>query len=604
MKIQEITSLSDNDSLISYFNRYKKIQTMMKEGEVSAKKKVNIAILASFTVKGLQEILMVKCAEIGVLANIYIGEYNQYQQELLDESSKLYQFSPDILILFVDAASLLGEAFFLPYRQTDKERRDWVAQKTEEYRNLIETFKSRSSALVLLHDLEVPHYSPLGILENKQEYGHFEAIKNLNNRLKDMCKSDSQLYLFDYDAFSAKIGKRHLVDLKMYYLGDFKLDMQYFPALCDQYLSYIKPLLQLTRKCLVLDLDDTLWGGIIGEDGIEGIKLGPTPEGRSFWEFQKYLLALFERGVILAINSKNNLADVLNVLKNHPYMVLGEEHFASMQINWDDKVTNMQSIAKEINIDLDALVFFDNDVLNREMVKKFLPQVLVVDVPIDTSKYAEVLWQLNDFNTLQLTPEDMKRGRSYAARHQAMRSAAQATNVSEYLKDLNMIVTIQSANSFSLPRLAQLTQKTNQFNMTTRRYAQDVLSRLSKSESHLIFSINVEDKFTDHGIVGVLVVEKEKMHWRIDTFLLSCRVIGRKIEDVILSFVIKLARESKASELIGEFKTTEKNAPAQDFYKSHGFELLSTLDGVQNWVYKAEKEFVTPNYIHVVIKPA
>jgi FkbH-like protein len=603
MKIQEIASLSDDDSVITYLNRYKKIQKHLSEGEVSVKKRVNIAILASFTVKGLKEILMVKCAEIGVLANIYMGEYNQYQQEILDENSKLYLFSPDILILFIDTATLLGEAFFLPYRQTDAERRDWVAKKTDEYRNLMETFRSRSSALILLHNFEIPNYSPLGILENKQEYGYLEAVENLNSRLREICKNDSQLFLFNYDAFASEVGKRHLVDSKMYYLGDLKLDLQHFPALCDQYLSYIKPFLQLSKKCLVLDLDDTLWGGVIGEDGIEGIKLGPTPEGRSYWEFQKYLLALFERGVILAINSKNNLADVSNVLKCHPYMVLREEHFASMQINWTDKVANMKSIAKDINIDLDALVFFDNDQLNREMVQKFLPEVLVVNVPKDASKYVETLWQLNDFNTMQLTSEDIKRGRSYAGRHQAMRSAAQATNVAEYLKDLHMTVTIQQANSFLLPRLSQLTQKTNQFNMTTRRYSQEMLSRFANSASHLVFSVTVQDRFADHGIVGVLVIEKGKMHWRIDTFLLSCRVIGRQVEDVMLSFVLKLVRDSRASELIGEFISTEKNAPAENFYKTHGFELMDTVEGMQNWVYKVEKRYDAPEYIHVVIKP-
>lgn len=564
-------------------------------------RKLNIAILASFTARGIEDVLRVKCREIGVTPSIYLGGYQQYVQEILNPASALYASNPGFVILFLDTRALLGDSFFLPYRMADADRRRWVEHKAQEIVSLAETLKRQSGATLLLHNFEVPLHSPFGILEHRQPFGFKESIETLNAKLRDAFKEDGRVFLFDFDAFCSKIGKQHIIDHKMYYLGDMKIHASHLSDLCAEYMAYIKPLMGMVGKCIVLDLDNTLWGGIVGEDGMKGIKLGPTPEGRSFWEFQKHLLSLFERGVILAVNSKNNEEDALRVFREHPYMVLKEEHFAAMRINWEDKIANMKSLAKEINIGMDNFVFFDDDKVNREFVRAALPEVIVVDLPEDVSLYSKTLTELHVFHTLQLTDEDRERGKMYAQERQRKEFEQTATDLTEYLRGLNLRVGIESVGPLTLSRIAQLTQKTNQFNMTTRRYGEEEIARMAGSGRYLILSLRAQDKFGDHGIVGVAMAEKEKSAWKIDNFLLSCRVIGRRIEDAFMAYLIREARAASVEKLIGEFISTKKNAPAENFYKKSGFTLERAVDGMETWEYDLTKEYPFPDFIEIRI---
>ncbi|MBI5134694.1 HAD-IIIC family phosphatase [Candidatus Uhrbacteria bacterium] len=544
-----------------------------------------IAILSSFTARGVEEAVRLACQESGLPYRTYLGGYNQYGQEILDPQSRLYAFEPLLVILFLDTRSILGDYYFHPYVMSDSDRRQWAENKIQEISSLVEAIKRYSSATVLLHNFEVPVYSPLGILEHKQPFGFKESIELLNAKLRESFKDDFRVFLFDYDAFCANIGKRHILDSKMYYLGDIKLHTRHLPELARAYTAYIKPMLRQTKKCVVLDLDNTVWGGILGEDGIEGITVGPTPGGRPFWEFQKSLLALYHRGVILAVNSKNNFDEVAKVFSQHSYMVLREQHFAAMRINWEDKVANMRSLAKEIGIGLDSMVFIDDDPVNRTMMKEYLPEVMVVDLPNDPSLYVKTLQELDVFNVLQLTEEDWERGLMYVQQRQRKAFEVSATDITEYLLGLQITVVIELATTMTIPRIAQLTQKTNQFNMTTRRYSEDEIRRFSQDGAHLIVSIKASDKFGEHGTIGAAIVETGRKSWRIDTFLLSCRVIGRRIEEALLVYIIEQARTSGVRTIVGEFIPTKKNSPAKDFYKKNGFVCTESVDSGQRWEY-------------------
>ena len=599
-QIKEMISSKKVTELTDYFILYKKIGQEIANRQLQSKKFVKIAILSSFTMKGIKEILSVKCCELGILAEFYLAEYSQYSQEILDVNSGLYKFAPDLIIIFLDTRAILGEQYLLPYQFSDEQRRDWVSEKSREIQSLIQKTKENSTAKILLHNFEVPLHSPLGILENKQKFGFKESIEMLNANLRDAFKNDGQVFIFDYDSFCSRIGKQNIVNYKMYYLGDMKIDLQYIPDLCNEYLSYIKPLVSFTKKCIVLDLDNVLWGGIIGEDGLEGIKLGLTPEGKPFWEFQKYLLSLFNRGIILAINSKNNFDDALEVFRKHPYMVLREEHFTAMQINWEDKISNMKALAEEINIDMDSFVFIDDDKGSREMVKNALPEVLVVDLPVDSSSYLKTLMGINSFNTLQLTGEDKKRNKIYSEQRRRKKFQRGVADLTDYLRGLQMVVTIEKANSFSIPRISQLTQKTNQFNMTSRRYPEEDVRQFANCGKFLIVSVKVEDKFGDNGITGVAIVEKGRDKYRIDVFLLSCRVIGRRIEETLLAYILKETKKGKVNTLIGEFIPTRKNAPAKEFYKNNGFKLMKKENETEIWKYHLEKEYISPDFIRVI----
>lgn len=602
MKGAKIIPPKEASGIADYFSMYRNIEQEIEKLKSKNSKAIKIALLSSFTIKGIKEVLSVKCCRIGVAPEIYVSSYNQYPQDILNPESELYKFKPDLIIVFIDTISILGENYLLPYQISDGQRKEWEEFKLKEMTSLMQKIRESSSAKILLHNFEVPTYSPFGILENKQEFGFAESIEELNANLRDAFKSDSQVHILDYDLFCSNIGKQNIMDYKMYFLGDIKIDLQHIPDLCDKYMEYIKPLLSMSRKCIVLDLDNTLWGGIIGEDGISGINLGPNAEGKPFMEFQKYLLSLFNRGIILAVNSSNNLDDALKAFREHPYMILKEEHFAAMQINWSDKISNMKAIADEINIGMDSLVFIDDDKLNREIIRSALPEVLVVDMPEDPALYLKKLMGIGEFSTYSITDEDRKRGGMYAEQRKRKEFQRSASDLTEYLRNLSMTVTIEDANSFNIPRISQLTQKTNQFNMTTRRYAEEDVLKLSRSGKFLVLSANVEDKFGDNGITGVIIAEKGKDRWRIDTFLLSCRVIGRRVEQALLAHVIKSAINENASALSGEFIPTKKNAPAKDFYKNNGFRLAKKDPETEIWEYDLREEYKPPEFIKVVKK--
>ena len=568
---------------------------------MQSKKEINLAILSSFTIRGIEEGLRLKCQEIGIAPNIYVGGYNQYAQEILNPESGLYKTHQDVVVLFIDIRALLGEQFFFSYQFSGMQRREWVKEKIAELESLVFELKKRLSAKIIIHNFEVPMHTPLGILENKQDFGLHESIRALNDLLRDAHKTDSQVFVFDYDAFCSKTGKRNIIDYKMYYLGDVKLHFSRIPELCEEYLAYVKPLMSLNRKCLVLDLDNTLWGGVIGEEGLGGIKLGPTPEGRPFWEFQKYLLSLFQRGIILTINSKNNPEDALRVFREHPHAVLKEEHFAATKINWDDKVSNMRALAEEINLGIESFVFIDDDHINRDMVRKMLPEVKVVDFPEDPALYVKIISELDDFHTLTLTDEDKERGKTYATERQRKEVRNVAADLNEYLRNLQTVVTIDCANPITIPRIAQLIAKTNQFNMTTRRYTEEQVRELTGRPDFLIVSLSARDRFGDNGIVGVAIVEKGSMQWRIDTFLLSCRVIGRRIEETLLAYIADQASKEGAGALIGEFIPTGKNMPAKGFYANNGFTRTSSTEAMELWEYDLSKGYSYPDLIQLAV---
>ena len=593
-------AIQRDESLAGYLKAYRDLQRQSAKGRGGADQPIRMALLCGFTCFGLIEVLAVKCAKLGIRTEVYVGQYNQFQQELIDPNSKLYEFAADVLFLFLDTRTILGEMFFFPYRPTADDRRRWVENQVAELMGLVHVFESRSRAMVVLHNFEVPAYSPMGIQESKQEYGLIEAVEDLNGRLRSACRHDTRTYVLDYDAFCSEVGKRGLYDVDQYYWGDLRLSPQHLPALCDKYLCYLKAALSLTRKCIVLDLDGTLWGGIIGEDGVGGIKLGPTPEGRPYWEFQKHLLALSERGILLAINSRNNSEDALNAIRDHPHMVLRQQQFAAVQINWADKIANLKALSKELSIGLDSMVFLDDDKLNREMVKTSLPEVLVVDLPENASQYVAALQRLDVFDTLQVTDTDLNRAQFYAARRQRLALAQTTSDIADYLRSLEMTVTIESANGMNIPRIAQLTQKTNQFNMTTRRYMQEEIRLFAESDRHLVTSFALVDKFGDSGIVGAVVVEKGATRWRIDTFLLSCRVIGRCVEHVMLSYILKQAQVAGAPLVVGEFIPTKKNHPAREFFREQGFALSGKEDGSEYWEFRTECPYRAPEYIKVV----
>ncbi|NQV08822.1 HAD-IIIC family phosphatase, partial [Candidatus Woesearchaeota archaeon] len=546
--------------LNDYINKSRKLS------KHKSMKEIKIAFLSTFTINGLGEIMKVLCHDEKINVQTYVGPYGQYAQEILNTSSKLYSFNPNIIFMLFDAEQFLGDFFHFPYRLSADERKGFIDGKLNEIQDLVKTLSKNTDSKMVLNSLLVPHYSSRGIHENKQEKGLRKLIHYFNETLDKMSVNNSQLFIFDFNSFSSKIGHSNLVDRKMHYLGDLRISPQGLVDISKEYMAYIYPLASMTRKCIVLDLDNTLWGGVVGEDGLENIKLGPEKDGKPFMDFQKRILDMFERGIILAINSKNNYDDVKEVFKKHKYMILKEDKFACIKINWQDKVSNMKEISKELNIGLDSFVFFDDDKTNREMIKELLPEVLVVDMPDDPSLYPKTIEDLHVFNAFTLTKEDMKKGEMYAEQKKREDLKLKSTDIKSFLKELKIKTSITEANKFNTPRISQLTQKTNQFNLTTRRYQEEDIKKFSSSEDYIVKCIDVKDRFGDYGITGAVIVKKSKDFWEIDTFLLSCRILGKEIEFGFMKNILDNAKKAGV-EVRAEFIPSKKNKPAENFLK-------------------------------------
>ena len=560
-------------------------------------KKLKVAILPSFTLNGLDETFHVKCSEIGIRYQSYVADYNQYNQEILNPESDFYNFSPDITFLILDIRSLLGDYFYFPYSISSAERKLLVKEKINELENLILQFKNNSSSTLVITNFNIPSYSPNGIIETKSEFGFHEMIHEINESLRNIVKNQNSIYVYDFNQFVSKYGEKNIFDYRQFHLGSIQIAFNYIPYFAYELMSYVKTMLGVSRKCIVLDLDNTLWGGIVGEDGFDGIELDQTSNGKAFVEFQKQLLSLWQQGIILAINSKNNFDDAMKVIREHPDMILREKHFASIQINWDDKAQNIKQIAEEINIGLNSIVFFDDDKLNQERIKQEFPEVLTVDMPNDPSQYSSILTNLNDFNALQRTEEDTKRGVMYAQQRQRKQFENTVSNLDQFLKQMDIKVKIKQSNGFLIPRISQLTLKTNQFNLTTRRYQEEEIRKFSKDENFEVGCAQVLDKFGDNGITGAYIVKKNETNWILDTFLLSCRVMGRGVEDAMLSHILKDAKNNGIEEFKAEFIPTLKNKPAENFLSDFGFRKHDNF-----WVYDLKNDIKSPNHLMVEIE--
>jgi len=581
--------MSEEEKLSSYLSKSKLIPNSNYE------KKIRIAILGGFTLNGLEETMRVKCDEKKIQCTTFVSGYNQYNQEILDEKSQLYKFSPDITFLIIDSRNALGEFFLNPYSISAEERKRFVEDKSNEIINLAKELVKKSKSKLVISNFNIPSYSPIGINEIKEEFGLHDMIRSLNQNIKIGLRLEPEIFIYDLNSFVTKFGENNVFNYKQFFYGDIRISLHCIPYLAEELIGYVTAVLGLSKKCLVLDLDNTLWGGIIGEDGIEGIKLGDDPVGRSYVEFQHNLLALNQRGILLAINSKNNFDDAIQVINEHPNMVLKQDNFACVRINWNDKVANMKEISDELNIGLDSMVFVDDDPVNIEYVSSNLPEISSIHMPADNchdnSRHLKLISPL--FNVLKITDEDKARNRMYLEQRKRTELKTQVGNLDEFLKQLNISVDIKNADDFTIPRISQLTLKTNQFNLTTRRYQEEDIRKFVQGSEKIVGCAQIQDKFGDNGITGAYIINKDnEQQWTIDTFLLSCRVIGRGIEDGVLCHIIEKARKDGISQVRGEYIKTKKNQPAENFFENFGFKKEGDF-----WIFDTKNQFKRPEHL-------
>ena len=557
-----------------------------------------IAILRSFTVEPVIPLLRASAAVNGIDLIVHIGDFNAHAQEILDQSSNLYRFAPDMVVLAVqtrDVASNLWKDFA---DLSPSEITAAIERVTDSFQDLVQVFRSRSQAHLVLHTLEMPFIPSNGILDTQSETCQIEAIRRINLELLRLVREYTGVYVLDYNALVARHGQASWYDERKWLTMRMPIAANCLIHLANEWLRFIHPLTGKVCKALVIDLDNTLWGGVIGEDGMSGIKLGLEYPGAAYQALQRAILDLYQRGIILAVCSKNNLSDAMEALERHPGMLLHPQHFAALRINWNDKAQNLREIAAELNVGTDALAVLDDNPVERQWIRSQLPEVTVIDLPDDPMDYVQALRDSPVFERLSLSGEDRGRGRYYADQRLRTELKQSTTSLEDFYWSLLMEVEVSLVTPETLARVAQLTQKTNQFNLTARRYSEQQITEMAADPDWRVYSMRVRDRFGDNGLVGVAITHYQGQACEIDTFLLSCRVIGRTVETVLLATVAEQARIEGAQRLVGWFLPTKKNVPAREFYRSHGSTCILDQDGASLWEFDLTNgQIVSPPWI-------
>ncbi|MBB4395682.1 HAD-IIIC family phosphatase [Bradyrhizobium sp. ERR14] len=547
------------------------LSTLRKKAKLHAAESVQprlrLALIGGYNLYPLHELVEHLLAVRGVACERFLGEYDNFVSEVLDDSSPLYAFKPDIAFILPNGSRCRFSGSLLDAMESQREAAVGAA---EHLLSLARTFIARSGAAVILANLALPAELGLGSFRSRTLGADWSFRKAVNLELG--LRAPAEVQICDVEFLSARRGITAAEDARAWYeskqLGspDFLVDVA-------QELSHlIASRKQGPKKVLVLDLDHTLWGGVIAEDGIEGIELGDSsPRGEAFKAFQKYLLALSERGVLLAVCSKNDHARAVEVFEKHPEMVLRLEHFAAFKANWDPKSDNLQRIADELHLGLDSFVFADDNPAEIEIVRQFQPLVEGVLLGPDPAEFIGRLQAGRHFEPRTVTEEDLGRTAQYRQERRRTELAASVTDMPAYLASLEMRATIKEFDALDLPRIAQLIARSNQFNLTTVRRSETEIQGLLSRPDYRCFTMRLEDRFGDSGLISVVIAKVEDGVFVIDTWLMSCRVLKRQVEDEIMIEIFRIAEVAGCAKVRGIYLPTAKNGMVAGIYEAFGF---------------------------------
>ena len=574
---------------------YSEIQAFLNQANLDQLPELNISILRNIVLEPIEPYIRYLAHQIGFNAKVKFGEYDNIFQETVGGKGNVLNKGIDCVLIF-SKLDVLSWDIERNYSNLDAEQIKAESDRIKEYINkVILGIRRQTNAMIIWHGFELPAYPTLGIIDSQCREGQSALIRGLNEYLRSSLKNQKNSYFIDLNLCLARLGFEQYYDPRYWHIGRAPFTRKALREISIEDFKFIRALKGKNKKCLVLDCDNVLWGGIIGEDGLAGIKLGKTYPGSAYYEFQQEILNLYNRGIILALCSKNNEKDVWEVFKRHPDMILREKHIATAQVNWQDKARNLKQIAIDLNIGLDSMVLIDDSEFEVNLIRQVLPEVEVIHLPKNKAvKYRDILTACGLFDTLTLSVEDKKRGAMYRAEATRKKLQAQATDMKTYYKSLEMVLEIRFAEELSIPRIAQLTQKTNQFNLTTKRYSEADIKKFASSEDLDVIFIRLKDKFGDSGIVGVCILKYENTEAIFDTFLLSCRILGRGIEDAFIVQVLKYAKKKGCKVAIGEYYTTRKNSQVKDFYAKYGFDKFKKMVKMadENYRYDLEKQIV------------
>lgn len=550
------------------------LQTLQKhiKKDDSTLPTLKVALVGDTATQFLAIALKGMAIEKGYRLDLMEADFNQVERQLLDASSEVYDFGADYLIVFQSTHKLLST-----YNKMPKEKQHLLADERLDFvRTIADSFNKR---IIYFNYPEIDD-SVFGSYANKVESSFVYQIRKLNFNLMDISRDYSNFFICDIAALQNKMGRDELFHPAVYIGSEMVLSVKAIPYVASRAMDIMVSIEGKFKKCLILDLDNTVWGGIVGDDGWEKLEIGhELGIGKAFTEFQQWALKLKNRGVILAVCSKNNEETAKEPFVHHPGMVLKLDDIAVFVANWENKADNIRTIQSILNIGFDSMVFLDDNPFERNIVRENIPGITVPELPEDPAAYLEYLYGLNLFETATFSDADESRTRQYQVEAQRAATKISFTNETEFLQSLEMVSEVRPFNSFNTPRVSQLSQRSNQFNLRTIRYTEAEIQTISNDTSYEGFSFTLQDKFGDNGLICVVILKKlDHETLFIDTWFMSCRVLKRGMENFTLNTLVEYARKNNFKTIMGEYIPTAKNGMVENHYTQLGFSHVGDSD--------------------------
>ena len=576
------------------------MKTLRELKELSKKEldapKTRVALLGDTATQLLATAIKGQAVDCRIAIDLYEGEYNQVERQLLDPTSDLYQYDADILIVFQSTHKLCEHHSMLAVEQQSSLADERLAFLS----SLCENPSFADKKIIYFNYPEIED-TVFGSYANKVESSFSFQIRKLNYELMLLARRYPNLFICDIAGLQNLFGRQFMFSPNVYMSTEMVLSVNALPYVASRVVDIIGAIRGQFKKCLILDLDNTVWGGVIGDDGLEGIELGHgLGIGKAFTEFQMWVKKLKQRGIIICVASKNNEETAKEPFEKHPDMVLKLDDIAVFQANWETKVDNIRTIQSILNIGFDSMVFLDDNPFERNIVRENIPGITVPELPVDPGDYLEYLYSLNLFETASYSNADKDRTKQYQV--EAKRVSLQKTfaNEADFLKSLDMVSTVSGFTKFNTPRVAQLSQRSNQFNLRTVRYTEADIEALAQDPTVIDLSFTLEDKFGDNGLIAVIIMKRQDAETLfVDTWLMSCRVLKRGMEHFTLNTMVERAKAAGYKRIVGEYLPTPKNKMVEQHYAGLGFQ---PVEGSATAQYVLDMETYQPRECYITKK--
>ena len=531
-------------------------------------KSVRVAVLGDTSTQFLVQALRGAAFDCQFNLQIWEADFDQIENQVQDSNSDLYQFKPEVVILFQATHKLLGTFNKLPPQNYKLLAQTQMASISAMHK----TLNASLQAKIIYYNYSEINDAVFGNYATKTESSFIFQLRKLNAELMQFAVQTPNFYLCDLCTIQNLVGRANFFQSSVYINSEMVLSLSVLPQIATATLDIISALYGKSKKCLILDLDNTVWGGIIGDDGIEHIQIGYLGIGKAFTEFQQWVKKLKNRGIIICVCSKNTEAIAKEPFLKHPDMVLRLEDISVFVANWNNKVDNISSIQQILNIGFDSMVFLDDNPFERNMVRESIPEITVPELPQDPAEYLEFLYGCNLFETISFSKEDEERTTNYKVEAERNILKQSFEKEEEFLESLQMVSLVESFTKFNTPRVVQLSQRSNQFNLRTIRYTEQDIDLMMKLEAYSSFAFSLEDKFGSHGLIAVVIVKAENESTVfIESWFMSCRVLKRTMENFILNTIVAAAKQKGFTCLKGEYILTAKNEIVKEHYASLGF---------------------------------